>query len=350
MNLVFLSDIILVVLAFICLVVASYTDIKKREVANWVSFSLLIAALVIRGIVGIVSTIGFGSIIMTFLLILLFFFGIFIYLKNEKPWIEYIIAILFIGVWYLFDQYLFFMNDYFISCFLAFGIFIILTNLMYYGKIAGGADVKILLALSVVFSTTPIFSEHSYGLFAPVFNVIVPNIFLLDFLVNSLFIGLVFGIIFSVFMALKNRTVFSKKFREFSKKYWVFGVIMIIFGIVLLILSFSYSFLMIFGIFLILAPILVIFVSSVQEASMKSYKSWKELTEGDWLVENVKIRREVIKPSADGLTKKDILLIKKSGKKVLVLDGMPFIPVFLVGLIISLIFGNLLFLLLKASI
>ncbi len=346
MNILFIGDIILVILALICLVVGSYTDFKKREVANWASFSLLIIAVVIRGIVSIFLANGFFSIIMTFLLLLLFLFGFFIYLRSTKPWIEYVIAILFILVWYLFGHYLFSISPYFISCFLTFGIFMILTNIMYYGKMSGGADVKILLALSVVFATTPVFLEQAYNLFIPALGF-MPHYFLFDFFVNSLFIGLVFGILFSVFMALKNKKVFSEKFKTVFKKYLVLGIIMVLLGIVFLVFSSKINFLVVFGIFLIVVPFLLVFVSSVQESSMKRYKSWKELTEGDWLVESVKLGKKLIKPSADGLTKQDILLIKKAGKKVLVLDGMPFVPVFLISVIISLIFGNLLFLLLE---
>jgi len=345
MNLIFLSDVILTVLALICLIVASYTDFKKREVANWISFSLLIAALVIRTMVSIFLASNFLQVILSFILFILFVLGIFFYLKNEVPWLEFVIAIIFIGVWF-FSGFLN-LNIYLVSCFLAFGILVILTNFMYYGKMSGGADVKILLALAVVFSTTPVFLKHAYDLFVPVFGFSVPNIFLFDFFVDSLFVGLAFGVLFSIFMAFRNKKVFCKKFKEFSKKYLVFEIILIVLGIVLLILSIFQRFLIIFGIFLIIIPFLLVFISSVQEASMKKYKSWKELTEGDWLVEDVRVNKKIIKPSADGLTKKDILLIKKSGKKVLVLDGMPFVPVFLISLIVSLIFGNLLFLLLK---
>jgi Flp pilus assembly protein protease CpaA len=347
MNLVFLSDIILVVLALICLAVASYTDLKKREVANWISFSLLVVAIVIRGMVTVITSVSVLIIIFSFVLMIVFLLGFYFYLRNDKPYLEYILAVLYIGVWYLFDQYLFFMNDYLISCFLAFGIFIIITNLMYYGKMSGGADVKVLLALSVVFATTPSFLNFDYNLFSPMLGFLIPKIFLFDFIVNCLFVGLVFGILFSVFMALRNKKAFSKKFKEVFKKYWLFELAMVVLGIVLSILSIYQKFLIVFGIALIIIPFLITFVMSVQESSMKRFKSWKELIEGDWLVSNVKIGKKLIKPSADGLTKKDILLIKKAGKKVLVLDGMPFVPVFLIALIISLIWGNLLFLLLN---
>lgn len=345
MNLVFLSDVVLVVLALVALVVASFTDLKKREVANWVSFSLIVVAVAIRGIVGILISVSVWSVILTFALVLVFLFGLYLYLKNDKPYLEYIFGACFILIWYLFDQYLFFMNDYFVSCFLTFGIFMIITNIMYYGKMAGGADVKILLALSVVFATTPFFLNFNYNLFSPVLGFVMPNFFLFDFFVNSLVVGLVFGILFSAYMALKNKKDFSKTWGKAFRKYRIFGIAMIVLGIILLVFSFfqKFSILFIFAIFLIIVPLLIIFVSAVQESSMKRLKSWKELTEGDWLISNVKIGKKLIKPSADGLSKKDILMIKKSGKKVWILDGMPFVPVFLISVIISLILGNLLF-------
>ena len=348
MNLIFLSDFIFAVLSLICLAFASYTDFKKREVANWISFSLLTVALVIRGIVGIALSSTFVMTLASFFLVLIFVVGFFIYLKNDKPWLEYIIAAFFIGIWVLFRNFVP-VNEYLISCFLTFGIFVVITNFMYYGKMSGGADVKILLALSVVFSTSPVFLNFNYHLFSPMLGVL-PKVFLFDFFVNSIFVGLIFGILFSLFMVIRNVNDFSKKFKELFKKYLLFVIILVVLGIALLVFSIFHKFLIVFGILFLVIPLLILLVFSVQESSMKKLKSWKELTEGDWLVKSIKIGKKVIEPSADGLTEKDILLIKKSGKKVLVLDGMPFVPVFFIALIISLIWGNLLFLLLQVLI
>ena len=45
----------ILLLLFIYLSVASYTDIKTREVPDWISFSMIIAALGVRGLMSVVG-------------------------------------------------------------------------------------------------------------------------------------------------------------------------------------------------------------------------------------------------------------------------------------------------------
>jgi len=349
MNVLFIGDIILIVSALAALLVASYTDFKKREVANWISFSLVILAIILRTIVSIFVNTKLLSVLLALGMLLFFLLGFFFLLKNQKPWLEYVVSIIFIAIWFFTKS---FNLDYLTPVFLVFGIFIILGNIMYYTKVSGGADVKILLALAVAFSTTPVFLHQSYNLYIPLLSgfVFSSSPFIFDFIVNSLFVGFVFGLIFSLIMALRNKNVFVKSFKETNRKYFLLKMIFLFFGIVFIVLSLSDGVFIILGVALLIIPYLIVFVNSVQQSCMIKSKSWKELTEGDWLVNNVKIGKTTLKKSADGLTKKDILLIKKSGKKVLVLDGMPFVPVFLISVILSLVVGNLLFLLLEAMV
>ena len=69
-----------------------------------------------------------------------------------------------------------------------------------------------------------------------------------------------------------------------------------------------------------------------------------KLTEGDWIVKSVKIKNKIIKPSVHGLSKEEISFLKKAKKQVIVKYGLPFIPIFLLSVICSLFFGNLLML------
>jgi prepilin signal peptidase PulO-like enzyme (type II secretory pathway) len=54
----------------------------------------------------------------------------------------------------------------------------------------------------------------------------------------------------------------------------------------------------------------------------------ENLIVGDWLVKEVRIGSKKIVPSWEGLSEKDILLLKKNKKKVLVRFGIPYVPVF----------------------
>ena len=122
MNVLFMGDIILIVLALAALIVASYTDFKKREVANWVSFSLVIVAIILRTIVSILLYTNFLSIVLSVGMLLVFLLGFFFLLRNQKPWLEYIVAIIFMIIWFFTSS---FHLDYIRPVFLIFGIFII---------------------------------------------------------------------------------------------------------------------------------------------------------------------------------------------------------------------------------
>ena len=69
-----------------------------------------------------------------------------------------------------------------------------------------------------------------------------------------------------------------------------------------------------------------------------------KLTEGDWIIENIYYKKRLLyNKNNPGITNDEIKLLKKySIKTVIIKEGLPFIPSFLIALIISLIFGNLL--------
>jgi len=56
----------------------------------------------------------------------------------------------------------------------------------------------------------------------------------------------------------------------------------------------------------------------------------KELREGDWLVDDIRVGKKVIKADWDGLSLKDIELLKSS-RKIKIKDGLPFVPAFLIA-------------------
>ena len=83
------------------------------------------------------------------------------------------------------------------------------------------------------------------------------------------------------------------------------------------------------------------FTIAVEKSALIKSVSPEKLTEGDWLLKDVKIGKTVIKADFDGLSKKDIALIKKANKAVMIKYGLPFVPVFLLAFITELVFGNL---------
>jgi hypothetical protein len=58
-----------------------------------------------------------------------------------------------------------------------------------------------------------------------------------------------------------------------------------------------------------------------------------KLTLGDWLYKDVKVGKKVVKATWDGLTEKDLKLLKKK-KFVYIRYGVQFTPVFLISFIL----------------
>ena len=110
-------ELFLIILALIWLVIASVSDIKRREVFNWINFSLILFALAFRA-----------------------FYAYF----NSDVW-------------------------YFIWGLIGFGIFFLLANIFYYLRAFAGGDAKLLMALGVVLP----FSSTFYG------NIAVFSLFIL---------------------------------------------------------------------------------------------------------------------------------------------------------------------------
>lgn len=283
---ILISDYFLFIAAILWLIVASLSDLKKREVANWLSFSLIAVALGVRAITSIIT-------------------------------LEY---------------------SYFLNGLLFAFIFFILANLLYYTKIFAGGDAKLLIALGALFATTPVFAS-----FDNQFNLPFPSIFLL----NTLVIASFYGILYSIGLSLQNWNSFKQSFIHLYIKTKIFRaplLIIIFLSIVLTFLSRRYEFLFFIALVFIF-PYLYIFVKAVENTCLVRIVRARDLTEGDWIIHSINIGKKIISPSVDGLSRQDILLLKKHNKKVEVKYGIPFIPVFLITAVISVLFGNLFYIL-----
>ena len=278
-----LVDYILIPIALIWLTFASISDLKSKEIPDWLNFSLIIIALAIKSIQAILTR------------------DVFILL--------YAIA--------------------------ALVIFFLLANLMYYTKQWGGGDAKLIIGLGIIFTQYP--TE-----FLNYFNPKLTIPFAITFVVNILFIGAVYGIIWSAILAIKN----YKKIK-FNKNIFKRPMRIIL---PLVLLFFLSSFLLpqikyLFGvatIFFLVVYLILIFTNAVEQSIMIKPMALSKLREGDWLYKPVYYKKRLIldnkKPS---LTKKDISALKRFNiKSVIVKDGIPFVPAFLISVLVSLIFGN----------
>lgn len=261
-----IGNLFLIILGLIWIVFAVIQDLKKREIANWLNFSLVIFALVFR-----------------------FFYCLF---NNEG------FALFYQGI-------------------IGFGILFLIGNLLYYGKVFAGGDAKLMIALGAVIP----FSNDFYSNLSSIF------IFLLLFLIA----GAIYGIILSVSLVIKNKRRFAKEFsREFKRKKKIF-YISVFFGIIFIVLAFFETLFLYLGILAFIAPYIYFSAKSIDESCMIRKIDTKNLTEGDWLYKDVKIGKKMIEARWSGLTKEDILLLRKNKKNVLIRQGIPFSPVFLIS-------------------
>ncbi len=248
-------------LAFIWTIFAVIVDLKKREVPNWISFSLIAFALAYRG-----------------------FYSIFI-----NDW------------------------SYFLLGVFGFSIFFALAYGFYYARAFAGGDAKLLMGFGIIL---PYNNFNDFGYYSIIF---ISSLFLL---------GVVYSLIYSVFIAIKRRKKFTNEFERIIREN---GTILLIFTA----LIFSLSLLKVAGIFSLLfliVPFFYVYVKSLDKCMIGKVHADK-LSEGDWLEKEVKIGKHIIRKSVHGLNNENIKLLRKFGKAVYIKEGIPFTPAFLFALI-----------------
>ncbi|MCA9487418.1 MAG: prepilin peptidase [Nanoarchaeota archaeon] len=235
-------------------------------------------------------------------------------------WLNFSLIIFAIGFRFFYS--FFFLNGFnFLYQGLIFGIFFfILGEIFYYSKMFAGGDGKLFFALGTVIPLNASF-------FA---NLELVGLFILIFLI----VGFLYGFIATLYFAIKNLSRFKKEFsRQFNKsKIFVYSLLGI--SILLVALSFlGYPF-WILGVICFFLSYLYLLAKSVDESCMVKKFNVSMLTEGDWLYKDVKVGKKIVKATWDGLTKKEIYLLKKRNKDVLVRVGVQFSPAFLISFVI----------------
>jgi Flp pilus assembly protein protease CpaA len=199
-------------------------------------------------------------------------------------------------------------------------IFVVLGNLFYYGKMFAGGDAKLMMALGAVL---------------PISSSFIVNLkFFLLFLTAFLVVGAVYGLLVSLFFGVVNFARFRKEFGVQLKKFKKFTIVFLALAILFLLLGFRIEGLFYAGLFFFIIPYFYLYVKAVDEACMVKWIKPSKLTVGDWLYENTKVGRKVIKATWDGVSEEEIKLLNKL-PKVLVRYGVQFAPVFLIGFVVT---------------
>jgi len=215
-----------------------------------------------------------------------------------------------------------------------------LACLMFYSGQWGGGDAKLLMALGAIIGFEA--DKLAFGT---------------SFLINLVFIGGAWGLIWCIGLSVKNWKKFWPAFKiiRHQRAYVKTRILTLFVSATLIIASFIMAEVQIelLGLALLTYFLcyLTIFVKSVELSSMHRWITPDKITEGDWLLKPVIAGKHKIMPNKLGLEKPDVEMIKKlyaqkKISKILVKYGVPFAPAFLFAFIATLIFNNVMFTLL----
>ena len=150
----------LIILGIVWVVFAVICDLKTSEIPDWLNISLVVFALGAR-----------------------FFYGLFVG-DPETGKVEF---------------------TWFYQGLIGLGIFFVLGNVLYLGRMFAGGDAKLMMALGAVLPLSPLFSQ----------NIEIEVLFFILFL----FAGAIYGFLSVGFIALKNRKKFVKNFKKLFNKH-----------------------------------------------------------------------------------------------------------------------------------
>lgn len=195
--------------------------------------------------------------------------------------------------------------------------------LLYVTRQWGGGDAKLLMGIGATIG----FWSDNWAL--PLFVVLL------------LFCGALYGIIWTASLAIIHRKQFIKEFIATLRTPSVHRIRITLLGTAVLFLIAIFFVSM--TIKLILASLIATFyvltyswiaVKAIERHIMTKPYPVARLTEGDWLSEDIYQRKKIlVRRGGTGLTLEQIALLKKAKiKTVLVREGIPFVPAFLMAL------------------
>ncbi|MBI2144174.1 prepilin peptidase [Candidatus Woesearchaeota archaeon] len=280
-----------IILSF--LAAAAISDLKKREVPNWVSYGFIIAGVSFALLQSAVAA--------------------------DWRFIAFSIA----------------------GAAAAFAI----AALMFYTGQWGGGDSKLLIGLGAALGLP-------LGIKAPFVSF---DGRLASFMFNFAFASLVYAIAFGSFLALKNRKRFKAALAMQLKAHSLLRKLLLFLAAFVLVAALVLNDpLLRLGIAaMLLAAFFGLYLSimskAVEHSCMLKRLSPLKLTEGDWIAKDVFVAgKRICGPKDLGVEKRQIrqLIALYKAKKistVLVKEGIPFAPTFLLAYAITILFGNLFF-------
>lgn len=276
------------VLIIIALLIGTITDFRKREVPDFLNFTLMGIGVAL----GILNSVASSSIV---------------------PFVGSVIG--------LTSGYL-------------------LGALMFYTGQWGGGDAKMLMGIGAVLGIDIRYFWMS-GVELPLFFTVV---------ISILVAGTFYGLLFAVYLIFNHRKAFVKAFKERIKEPSILQarVVVIIIVVILITLAFLNTSILhrwmlgVLALFIFGGFYLVVVGKLIEKICMVKTIKVANLTEGEWIANDVIVKgKRICGPKDLGISKENIQKLKKlKVKEVLVKEGIPFIPGFLLGYITVLIYGN----------
>ncbi|MFA5992409.1 MAG: prepilin peptidase [Candidatus Pacearchaeota archaeon] len=268
---------LLIALVLIWVIFANIQDLKSREIANWISFSLIIFVLVIR-----------------------LFYSLF----SNNYW------------WFLFGL-------------IGLGIFFLLGHLFYHARLFAGGDAKLFIAFGVIVPLSLSWLE----------NIVYAMIFIMALLFLGGIYSLVYSGVLALKNKKSFKIELEKQFNKNKGLLFIgLGIAFILaFFIILLARGNSLLFL-VFSFLILLMPLLYIYTKAIEQCCMVKWVSVDKITIGDWLVKDLEVKDRKIASNWEGISESDLEFLQKNYKnKVLVKYGIPFSPSFLFAFIVLII-------------
>lgn len=263
-------EFVLVPLTLVALSVAAYCDLRTREVPDWLSYGFLFAVIGIR---------------------VLFSF--------EEGWLMLVDGLL------------------------GFGVFYILALVFYYSRQWGGGDAKLLMGMGALIGLSYPWGTETFHL--PLFFVLL------------LVLGSVYGVAWLFGLAIVHRKIVWPAYREMLAGYKKLVWGMLLLSIVLAGFSLVVPLLWLIASLPFLLTVFLLFVSVMEKNCFHKKIDPIQATEGDWLYEAVCVGgKRVMEPKE--LLGADLhrLVEWKKEKKIshiVVKEGVPFVPSFLIAYI-----------------
>ncbi len=339
---------ILIALSFLVLITGSYTDLKTREVPDWVNYGLIFAALGIRAIFSAVDSDW------SYLAEGLFGFSVFFSLAA---------LLFFTGQWGGGDSKLL------MGLGAAMGLGISPASLPFFGFRLVAAVISFIVVLALTFidprklaaKFSRRFSKKHEMLIVKSANAIIVvfslaylflallfldySSWLISFIVNLMVIGGLYGVVWSIALLIKNWRSFIRSFARYNKQrpFMIAKKVIAAASIICIILALALSgrtirlFLLFAVFFMYITYYLWVIIRSVEEACMVKAVPVNKLTEGDWIVEDIFIDdKRICGPSDLGISAKQIKKLKRLSRqkkisRIKIKEGIPFVPSFLLA-------------------